>query len=133
MISAKNCMFKGIERIFTVIFALLVATLLQAFGIAVATPLHIACLAATLCFLPKSFYFFLYTNACHSQAKASVNHFDKIPQIGCNTILASFENKKSLDARRKCCGATSKAKLDDGSCHPRRRRLPDPINHSAIA
>ena len=118
MISAKNCMFKGIERIFTVIFALLVATLLPAFGIAVATPLHIACLAATLCFLPKSFYFFLYTNACHSQAKASVNHFDKIPQIGRNTILASCENKKSLDARCKCCGATTKAKHDDGPRHP---------------
>ena len=36
MIFAKNCMFKGIERIFTVTFALLVATLLPVFGIAVA-------------------------------------------------------------------------------------------------
>ena len=118
MIFAKKCMVKEIERIFVATFALIVATLLPAFGIAVATPLHIACLVATLWFLPKSFYFFLHTNACHSQAKASVNHFDKIPQISCNTILASFENKKSLDARRKCCGATSKAKHDDGSYHP---------------
>ena len=118
MIFAKNCMFKGIERIFVATFALLVATLLPVFGIAVATPLHIACLAATMWFLPKSFYFFLHTNACHSQAKASVNHFDKITQIGCNTILASCENKKTLDARRKCCGATSKAKPRDGAYHP---------------
>ena len=117
MISAKNCMFKGIERIFTVIFALLVATLLPVFGIAVATPLHIACLVATVWFLPKSFYFFLHTNACHLQAKASVNHSDKIPQIGRNTIFASFEGKKTLDARCKCCGATSKAKLYDGCYH----------------
>ena len=117
MISAKNCMFKGIERIFTVIFALLVATLLPAFGIAVAAPLHIACIVATLWFLPKSFYFFLHTNACHSQANAGVNHFDKIPQILRNTIFASCENKKSLDARRKCCDATTKAKLYDGPRH----------------
>ena len=113
MIFAKNCMFKGIERIFTVTFALLVATLLPVFGIAVATPLHIACLAATLWFLPKSFYFFLHTNACHSQAKASVNHFDKITQIGCNTIFASCENKKTLVARRRCCDEADKPKLDN--------------------
>ena len=118
MIFAKKCMFKGIERIFTVTFALLVATLLPAFEITVATPLHIACIVATLWFWPKSFYFFLHTMVCYSQAKVSVNHFDKIPQIGRNTIFASFENKKSLDARRKCCGATSKAKHDDGSYHP---------------
>ena len=117
MISAKNCMFKGIERIFTVTFALLVATLLPAFGIAVAIPLHIACLAATMWFMPKSFYFFLHTNACHSQAKASINHSDKIPQVGRNTIFASCENKKSLDARCKCCDATTKAKLYDGPRH----------------
>ena len=133
MIFAKKCMVKEIERIFVATFALLVATLLPAFGITVATPLHIACIVATLWFLPKSFYFLCYVIACSSQAKVRVNHSDKIPQIGRNTIFASFENKKSLDARRKCCGATSKAKLDDGSCHPRRRRLPDPINHSAIA
>ena len=118
MIFAKKCMFKGIERIFTVTFALLVAMLLSAFGIIVATPLHIACIVATMWFLPKSFYFLCYVIACYSQAKASVNHFDKIPQIGRNTIFASFENKKSLDARRKCCGATSKAKHDDGAYHP---------------
>ena len=133
MIFAKNCMVKGIERIFVATFALLVATLLPVFGIAVATPLHIACLVATFWFLPKSFYFFLHTKACYTQAKANVNHFDKIPQILRNTIFASCEGKKSLDARCKCCDATSKAKLDDGSCHPRRRRLPDAINHSAIA
>ncbi len=118
MIFAKKCMFKGIERIFTVTFALLVAMLLSAFGIIVATPLHIACIVATLCFLPKSFYFLYYVMACCSQAKASVNHSDKIPQIGRNTIFASFESKKTLDARRKSCGATSKAKLDDGFYHP---------------
>ncbi|MBR4301169.1 MAG: hypothetical protein IKT84_04545 [Bacteroidales bacterium] len=118
MIFAKKCMVKEIERIFVATFALLVATLLPAFVIIVATPLHIACLVATLCFLPKSFYFFLYTNACYSQAKASVNHFDKIPQILRNTIFASCEGKKSLDARCKCCDATSKAKLDDGLYHP---------------
>ena len=118
MIFAKNCTVKGIERIFTITFALLVATLLPAFGIAVATPLHIACLVATLWFLPKSFYFFCYVIACHSQAKASVNHSDKIPQIGRNTIFASCEGKKSLDARRKCCDATTKAKLYDAPYHP---------------
>ena len=118
MIFAKNCMVKEIEGIFTVTFALLVAMLLSAFGITVATPLHIVCLAAMLCFLPKSFYFFLHTMTCYSQAKASVNHSDKIPQIGRNTILASCEGKKSLDARCKCCGATSKAKPRDGAYHP---------------
>ena len=118
MISAKNCMVKEIERIFVATFVLLVATLLPVFGIGVATPLHIACLAATLWLLPKSFYFFLHTNACHSQANASGKHFDKIPQIGRNTIFASFESKKSLDARCKYCDATSKAKLYDGPYHP---------------
>ena len=118
MIFAKKSMVKEIERIFVATFALLVTTLLPAFGITVATPLHIACIVATLWFLPKVFYFLCYVIACCSQAKASVNHSDEIPQIGRNTIFASFENKKTLDARRKCCGATSKAKLDDGSCHP---------------
>lgn len=118
MIFAKKSMVKEIERIFVATFALLVATLLPAFGITVATPLHIACIVATLCFLPKSFYFLCYVMACCSQAKASVNHSDKIPQIGRNTIFASFESKKTLDAWRKSCGATSKAKLDDGFYHP---------------
>ena len=118
MIFVKKCMVKEIERIFVATFALLVAMLLPAFGIAVARPLHIACLAATMWFLPKSFYFFLHTNACHSQAKASVNHFDKIPQIGCNTIFASCENKKSLSPHLKCCGETTNVKRDDGPCHP---------------
>ena len=118
MIFAKNCMVKEIEGIFTVTFALLVAMLLSAFGITVATPLHIACIVATLWFLPKSFYFLCYVIACSSQAKVRVNHSDKIPQIGRNTILASCEGKKSLDARCKCCGATSKAKPRDGAYHP---------------
>lgn len=118
MIFAKKSMVKEIERIFVPTFVLLVATLLPAFGITVATPLHIACIVATLWFLPKSFYFLCYVIACYSQAKASVNHSDKIPQIARNTIFVSFENKKTLDGYRKCCGATTKAKLDDGSCHP---------------
>ena len=118
MIFAKKSMVKEIERIFVATFALLVTTLLPAFGITVATPLHIACIVATLWFLPKVFYFLCYVIACCSQAKASVNHSDEIPQIGRNTIFASFENKKTLDARRKCCGATSKAKPRDGAYHP---------------
>lgn len=117
MIFAKKCMVKEIERIFVATFALLVATLLPAFGITVATPLHIACIGATVWFLPKFFYFLYYVIACSSQAKARVNHSDKIPQIGRNTIFASFENKKSLSSHRKCYDEATNLKFDNTPYH----------------
>ena len=133
MIFAENCMFKGIERIVVLTFALLVATLLLLLGIADAMALRFVCINAILCSVVVYFSFFFARIVCRCRLHEEANLCDETLPVICNTIFTSFENKKSLDARRKCCGATSKAKLDDGSCHPRRRRLPDAINHSAIA
>ena len=117
MIFAKNCMFKGIERIVVLTFALLVATLLLLLGIADAMALRFVCINAILCSVVVYFSFFFARIVCRCRLHEEANLCDETLPVICNTIFTSFENKKSLSSHRKCYDEATNLKFDNTPYH----------------
>ena len=117
MIFAENCMFKGIERIVVLTFALLVATLLLLLGIADAMALRFVCINAILCSVVVYFSFFFARIVCRCRLHEEANLCDETLPVICNTIFTSFENKKSLSSHRKCYDEATNLKFDNTPYH----------------
>ena len=117
MIFAENCMFKGIERIVVLTFALLVATLLLLLGIADAMALRFVCINAILCSVVVYFSFFFARIVCRCRLHEEANLCDETLRVICNTIFTSFENKKSLSSHRKCYDEATNLKFDNTPYH----------------
>ena len=117
MIFAENCMFKGIERIVVLTFALLVATLLLLLGIADAMALRFVCINAILCSVVVYFSFFFARIVCRCRLHEEANLCDETLPVICNTIFTSFENKKSLSSHRKCYDEATNLKFDNTHYH----------------